>query len=153
MAALRAPDSEVVIYEPDATNVKELQNSIVLNHLTNCRVESAAIAEHSGTVFFTQGASTGEHISDEKNGSPVRAYALKDLPHADLIKIDIEGAEAMALRGMDYKAIVLLEIHKEHLPDFNDSFESIMKLIKDKGYQIREVDEEEGSYHPHVLMT
>jgi hypothetical protein len=80
----------------------------------------------------------------------VRACALKDLPHADLIKFDIEGAEAMGLRGMDYKSTLLIEIHPELLRNFNDSHESIIRLIKDKGYRIENVDVDT---HPHVLLT
>ena len=152
VAALRSPEAQVVIFEPDAANAKEIRNSIGINQLSNCRVEEAAISDHTGRLFFSQGGSTGEHISTANEGKSVQAYALKDLPHADLMKIDIEGAEAMALRGMDYKATILLEVHPLFLPHFQDSVESLMQMISEKGYAVSEVGKGE-EYQRHYLLT
>jgi FkbM family methyltransferase len=153
VAALRYPEAKVVIFEPDATSAKEIRNSIALNSVSNnCRVEEAAISDKTGTLFFSQGGSSGERITSAEIGKSVEALALKDLPHADLIKIDIEGAEAMALRGLDYRPTILLETHPWFLPHYNDSNESLMQLIKGKGFTATEVDTREQD-QKHYLLT
>jgi FkbM family methyltransferase len=153
VAALRCPQAKIVIYEPDESNAKEIRNSITLNNVSsNCRVEELAISDKSGTVFFSQGGSTGEHISKADIGKSVKASALKDLPHADLIKIDIEGAEALALRGLDYKSTILLETHPWFLPNFGESNDSLMQMVKDKGFTSTEVDSREQD-QKHYLLT
>jgi hypothetical protein len=77
VAALRCPRAKIVIYEPDATNAKEIRNSIALNNVSNnCHVEEVAISDKTGTLFFSQGGSTGEHISTAEVGKSVKASAL-----------------------------------------------------------------------------
>jgi FkbM family methyltransferase len=153
VAALRCQQAKIVIYEPDATNAKEIRHSIALNNVSNnCHVEEVAISDKTGTLFFSQGGSTGEHISTAEVGKSVKASALKDLPHADLIKIDIEGAEAMALRGLDYKTTILLETHPWFLPNYGESNDSLMQLIKDKSLIATEVDSRDQD-QKHYLLT
>jgi FkbM family methyltransferase len=154
LAALRFSSAEIVIFEPDETNVREIQHSIMLNNVgAKCRVEEAAICNSSGTLFFSQGGSTGEHITTKENGKAVKAYALKDLPHADLIKIDVEGAEQMVLEGLDYRAIIFLETHPWFLPNFGTTNERLMQLVTDKGFKATEVDSREQDQKHYLLTT
>jgi FkbM family methyltransferase len=67
-------------------------------------------------------ASREDPVPTERLGVPVRAVALDDYFPAgarlDLIKMDVEGAEAKAIPGMrrlmrDARPIILLEFHRE----------------------------------------
>ena len=68
------------------------------------------------------------------------------LDKIDIIKMDIEGAEHEALRGMKqtllkYKPILVIEVHHEFLPFFNSTAEAVRGWLKDLGYGVETIDE------------
>jgi len=65
------------------------------------------------------------------------------LERLDLVKIDVEGAEAFVLEGMDevldrYAPVVMLEVHPQWQPA-NYSVEWLMERMKKHGYHDREL--------------
>ena len=63
-----------------------------------------------------------------------------DVNKIKLIKIDVEGAEAKVLQGMDGfvlgKTELLIEIHPGKIETFNDSIDAISDLIYGQGYKV-----------------
>ena len=63
--------------------------------------------------------------------------------HIALCKIDIEGAEGLALRGLSRSLAahridaLLVELHPATLPDFGDTVDGIVRLCASQGYRIR----------------
>lgn len=95
----------IIAVEPEARNFRKLKeykdNS--LPDSPNCSMElvNAAVGDHCGTVAFTHGAGRG---GAEGKGKvrPVDLITVDSLladRRADLIKMDLEGAEAEAIRG------------------------------------------------------
>jgi FkbM family methyltransferase len=152
LAAKVNPQARVVIFEPDAVSARHIRENIKANGLiNNCTIEEVAISDSKGTVRFSQGGSTGERLAD--HGREVRAETLDDLPPADLIKIDVEGAEAKVIAGglhaLKRKPIISVEVH----PWLSESDqEKMWATLKELGYSWKTIgDNVEGN--PHYLVT
>jgi len=66
----------------------------------------------------------------------------KKLEVPSVLKIDVEGAEALVLEGMDILLsnqnlhLILCEVHLNLLPLFNSSLEAVLNIIGNKGFSI-----------------
>lgn len=107
------PRGRVIAFDPVPQNVRTIREQIHLNGLgAYCRVEPFAVLERSGPAGFilaeqiarsrfeqvhvSELAGGGERI--EVEGLTLDAY-VREHPLPTLIKMDIEGAEVLALRG------------------------------------------------------
>ena len=107
LAASRVgPSGQVIAFEPGADNCALLRASLQANGFGNVRLHPYAVADADRLVGFGMDDSNGRISRDDPAASAlqVRAVALdaflRDEPRIDIIKIDIEGAEDLALRGM-----------------------------------------------------
>ena len=95
----------VIAFEPLPENLNYLYKHINLNDLSNVRVIEAAISDMTGFFNFSIGSSSTTGQLNETGDLIVQTFTLDEvvlrdkLPLPDVIKIDIEGAEAKALRG------------------------------------------------------
>lgn len=100
---LTGSTGKVFAFEPLPRNLGYLRKHIKLNNRSNIEVKPYAIADKEGEIGFTGERSTA-HISDQGD-KKVEVLTLdglinsEELPLADVVKIDIEGAEAKALKG------------------------------------------------------
>jgi len=66
--------------------------------------------------------------------------------HVDVLKMDIEGAEARALAGLHRRLAesaidrIVLELHPAHLRDQGSSAEAVVSLLRGHGYQAWRID-------------
>lgn len=90
------PTGKVFAFEASPENAARLRHHLSINGLTNVEVVEAAVTDRTGTARFTSDGYVGK-LSD--TGREVRTVCLDDYPLPDLIKMDIEGAETMALSG------------------------------------------------------
>lgn len=103
---LVGPSGHVWAFEPFAENAQNLLRHVALNGLTNVTVIQAAVSGHAGLAGFQIAASNSMgSLSNEQNDYLIPTLALDHLlergtvPIPDVIKIDVEGAEALVLRG------------------------------------------------------
>jgi len=98
----------VVAVEASPYNTSLLRHSAAQNSYEQLHVISAAVSDHSGTIEFVPSGPFGM-VANPRNQSPtiqVPAVRMDDLLDAlgwhqvRLIKIDVEGSEIAALRGM-----------------------------------------------------
>ncbi len=123
------PQAEVTIFEPDDINADHIDRNIELNGLKNCRLMRAAVTDHDGTVSFSQGGRSKEHM--RAGGKMVKAVTLAALPRADLIKIDAEGAEGRILSTLKYRPTILLELHEpSFLNRYGDTEATVWGFVK-----------------------
>lgn len=112
-AALVGPTGRIVAIEPAPAEFASLAANVKLNGLSNVQPIQAAAADAEGELTFTYapGHPTQGKLRDVErtyvvpgaDTFPVRAVPIDALVDAhfppDLIKIDVEGAAASALRG------------------------------------------------------
>ncbi len=102
------PKGRIIAFEADPRNYKALLNTARGRHTSNIIVLPFAVAEKSGLFRFYSTGVFGNSSLYYKKGEgrvfTVKGVSLDEfLPtdmHVDLVKMDIDGGELFALRGM-----------------------------------------------------
>ena len=100
----------VIAFEPTAQSFAILRQNIALNHFANVRAFQFALAQRRGKAWLYHGwdpvgNSLGKDPLCGNEGEEVQTEALdklleeKDIDRVHAIKIDVEGAEELVLRG------------------------------------------------------
>jgi FkbM family methyltransferase len=144
---------QTVAFEPDPSFFARLQRNLELNPTLRVDVLPIAISDTDGTAtLFTDGAG-GNSPSlvhhGETNAVEVQAQRLDTLvangesPPPTVLKLDIEGAEILALRGAEMvlqsptaPRTLFLELHDSFLPAFGSSSDEVLELVRKTGYGI-----------------
>jgi FkbM family methyltransferase len=110
MARRVGPKGRVIAFEPLPATLQRLRRNLDANRLTGVEVRAHALSDRPGEAAFFPGPDDHSGVSsllqhDEADASTtVRCVRLDDeldsIPTVSLIKVDIEGAELRALRGM-----------------------------------------------------
>jgi len=144
---------DVTAIEPSPYRVSQILGNLHLNDMRDVQVYSGAAGDNNGYVNIDINRLTGSASHFEKDsdmGSQdvvsvnVPTIPLRDLPEADLVKIDIEGAEVAALRGMEEhlasgEVEVICEVHPDRIKDLGHSVNSLWELLREYNYQIYEI--------------
>jgi FkbM family methyltransferase len=134
----RFPDARVLAYEADPGNAAVHHSAIEANGLAaRWRLVESFAGVAPGSTHFVAGLHATSH---EGVGIDVPVDdVLPELAGADLVKIDIEGAEWPILadaRFRDLEAqVVVLEYHTEGSPD-PDPAAAAERLLADAGYRV-----------------
>ncbi|HYU80592.1 MAG TPA: FkbM family methyltransferase [Vicinamibacterales bacterium] len=144
----------VVAFEPDPRCVARLNRNVAMNAANNVVVLPVALTEHTGRASFYQSAEMNTGMSSVIAGrlrvatpmdvDGVRADELL-AAHPDLrptiMKIDVEGAEHLVLRGAaqllstrQVRAIVFEDRRDE---DGNPTNAGVLDVLNSTGYAIR----------------
>ena len=154
---------QVYAFEPDPEFREHLKRNVSINNLENLSVLPYAISDQTSTLtLFTDGAN-GKSPSLEnnnfQNSIDVEARTLSELvlqgalPYPTVIKMDIEGAEILALRGMeelldkDSPRLIFLELHPVLLTHFGSSSTAVLSILEEAGYRIRFKSQREEQVH------
>jgi FkbM family methyltransferase len=159
-AANLVKHGKVYAFEPDPDTANRLRHNVELNHFFNVEYVDWAVSDNQNeTILFTDGAcgaaptlrkQEGRAIAPQgqikiKTRSLDQAILSGDLPLPTVLKIDIEGAEGLCLRGasqlLDGKfnsrpRLVFLELHPEFLPSFSTTSDEIHDLMVDCEYSV-----------------
>ncbi len=155
---LVGPTGKVFAFEPLPRNLSLLKEHLRLNQVLNVTVIEAAVSDKSGVVSFNESLTSAMgHIS--KDGKlQVKTVVLDELilsgeiPPPDYLKIDIEGAEVMALSGA--KSILT----KSHPTIFlathgSDVHGECCRLLQSFGYHLRPIDGMKLEQSSEILAT
>lgn len=153
-AAAKASAGKVISFEPDPENRQRLLANYELNGLSNFKIMPIALGDKPGELeLFTAGAYAAspslKPVNKISTSIKVKIETVDDLivrqeiPLPTVVKIDIEGAEMMALQGMakllrsDKKPRALvLELHPLFLPAFDTDLTAIFQFLIENGYII-----------------
>lgn len=154
-AKLVGEGGRVYSFEPDGKNFRQIENGIAKNGFRNITLIKKAVSDENGIArFFLAEKSTGVHSLYEVAGGgewhEVEAGRLDDIlaeriKPVDFIKMDIEGAELKALRGMpriirenpSLKMAVELHRNIDQLPD--TSMKQLLAELRGYGFSIRAI--------------
>ncbi|OGO35137.1 MAG: hypothetical protein A2W35_13610 [Chloroflexi bacterium RBG_16_57_11] len=142
--------ARVVAFEPDADHRARLANNLGLNNLNNVQVVEWAVSDTAGHAFlFSEGTNGPSPTLMGSGGNACRvatetidqAMSRGELPNPNVIKIDIEGAEILALHGMENllnsnpkPRALFIELHPDQLSAIGSSEKEVQSLIESYGY-------------------
>lgn len=147
------PNCHVVSVEPLPVNIDKLLRNQNINHFENMNVVAACISDTVGTTDFIVppneergwGRIAYKPMFDgQRLQRPVETvdHLVSQLPinHVDVVKIDIEGFEFNALKGMEqtlqrHSPVVCIELNEPCLVDVGTSGNEILKWLKDRNYK------------------
>jgi len=100
----------VISFEPEKNNIKALRTNINLNKLKNIEIVELACSDKKGHFdFYLNKENTGGHsllaLKNSREKVIIETDTLdsilkkNNISRADLMKIDVEGAEAEVLKG------------------------------------------------------
>jgi FkbM family methyltransferase len=146
---------QVIVFEPIPKAQERIAENLQLNGFSQTRILSLALGRSRGS-FVLEKPFEASRINLEKSTASagditVEVHRLDDLieteklPRADLIKIDVEGAEFEVLRGMEnyvqrYHPSFVIELHPDMLPMFGASVSDVLNWLTDRGYMLTALD-------------
>jgi FkbM family methyltransferase len=155
LASKLVGSGRVFAFEPAPRNLTYLRKHLALNRVTNVEVLAIAVGDRNGTSCFeTEETGFMGRLSNEGRigeGKVMVPIATLDslmeqekvLP-PDCVKMDIEGAELLALRGAShtfqrFRPVLFLATHSRQIED------ECCQLLKSWGYEWRSIqDRSEG---------
>ncbi|MBW2042295.1 MAG: FkbM family methyltransferase [Deltaproteobacteria bacterium] len=151
-------DGAVWAFEPEPGNYKALMRNIRLNHLSNIFPVQKAIGAKSGSNWlYVSKSHNGNHsicqpLFNNRHLIPIDMATLDDFfppsQRIDLIKMDIEGAEGLALAGMQRclaenpELTVFFEFSPSNLSRTGFAPAAVLAGLKDVGFHLALIDED-----------
>jgi FkbM family methyltransferase len=149
----------VLAVEGSARNVELLEAARNANAFDQVTVVHAAASDRAGRLTFTPWGPHG-HVTAPVEGahmprSEVRAVAIDDLlaelgwEHVDFVKIDIEGWEPQALKGMERllrrpdAPLVMFESNAAGLEMYHRTTHEVLATLENMGYANYLIDHHE----------
>lgn len=159
IAASRVGSSgKVFSYEPDPRNFGLLEKNIVTNGFRNATALPIALSDCAGIreLFFGDNQTT--HSFGDKRGTGRSESVVTDTldnslkalgyPRIDIIKMDIEGAEPLALEGMretiarNPTLIIIFEFHPKAIKRLGYYPLKFLEKFKKIGFSLSVIDED-----------
>lgn len=147
---------QIVSFEPDPSTLVRLRENVTLNGLDDkVLCHGMALGAEKGTLTLATDGLSGNAptLSDKgggghKNRVEVAVETIDGLigsgePVPTVMKIDIEGAEILALRGARNllngpcrPRLLFLELHPTFLPHFGSNANEVLTRISNSGYTV-----------------
>lgn len=154
LGASKNPSARVYALEPEPHNLEAIRRNLRANRLDNVTPLPLGLGDRQDTVILRleglseNAAGTGHHVVNQGEGLPILVADLDSLIAAglvqppDLIKMDIEGYEFKALKGMrrlllEHHPDLLIEVHPAILPKHGESVEEMEAFLAALGYHRR----------------
>lgn len=139
----------VIAIEPNHNNVQLLYRSLLTNQFTNVQVHECAVTDEPRLLELNFLHSNGAVMAIgemRESTTVVRGDSLdnllRDVDHIDVMKMDIEGHEPVALRGMvhiltHHRPVLLAEFHPMAIRAIsNVEPEAFLRSLSDYGYRV-----------------
>lgn len=179
-STLVGPRGQVIAFEPSPANFERLCENIELNRLTQCVGVQSAVGASAGQLeLFLDGENFGNHSLSNKNipasasdsvfvevvklddwwSQFIKKMEATETAKIDAIKLDIQGAEAMAIQGARavlerHAPILFLEFWPEGLRNLGSAPLELLTLLKSYGYnlQVAESGDQAAHFAPEEIV-
>lgn len=155
IAGKLAKNGEVHVFEVDPKCIGLISNNLNINDLTNVKIHNQAVSDAKGMVkipvdhnpnpgLIINSKSYNDFI--EVEAISIDDFLIQNNLQPDFIKIDIEGAEGIAIAGMKRtlaksNVTLLVEIHVDILKNqFDTDYKDIIGLLLENGYTLVEIE-------------
>ena len=142
---------KVLSFEPHPEIFKVLQRNVIRNRYQNINLQNVACGEEttvSKLYFSTENEGNHKIVENSSSNDSVDTKVVKLSSFLEthvprLIKMDIEGAELLALRGLgaDYlknnSVDFVIEYHPYEMSFFNIKGEEVLDFFISSGYKFR----------------
>jgi FkbM family methyltransferase len=152
---LAGTSGKVFVFEPGVNNLPYVRENIANSKIKNVQLVEKAVSDNNGTATFYLENITGQSnslvkdyrvtkkihsktfVEMKKNEVQVETIRIDDfvqmnnISRIDFIKIDIEGAEYLAIKGMPN---VLATLKPTMMIEVTENHEALFNLLKDNGY-------------------
>ena len=141
---------KIYAVEPSVLHCETLKKLVEFNKMDKVEIIQKALADKDGeatldhhentTMFMLSGLSRGT-TGAEKVQTATIGTLLKDIPHIDILKVDIEGAEgtAFANETFDLVAPRIDNITLEYHNWCGISVTLLMNTIRDRGFSVEQL--------------
>jgi FkbM family methyltransferase len=143
---------EVHAFEPAPDNFKILKLNIKENGLTNAHANCAALSDSGGKLSFrieSDPALNRLQFSSDLDRAPhgiitvdscrLDSYWASQTRAIDLIKLDVEGAELMVLKGaarLEHAPVWLFEYSPANYASFGYTPQQMLDAFQERGYRV-----------------
>ena len=162
-AKLVGKEGRVYAFEANYENFKILQKNVRENNFENVICENKIISDKVGKVeMFSLDSSTANRLFDEGNNKKTEVesisldqYFKEKLEKVDFVKLDIQGAEPLAVKGMEKimdrnpKMKILQEWWPDGIKKLGNDPEKYLIELEDLNYKIIEIDD----VHQKLIKT
>lgn len=145
---------QVIAFEPEPNNFGLLKKNIEANHCNNVIAVNLGLSDviKKADLHLSESNMGGHSIVMEGKAIAISLTTLDDYlkgERVDFIKMDIEGAEGLALKGMiqtimKWKPIVVSEFRKANIVKSGIDPDWFFKVFSDLGYSKTEIDIPKG---------
>lgn len=147
-ASVVGPGGSVVAVEAHPRTARFLRGNVAMNGFGNVAVESCAVGDARGTVWFSDLHSDDQNgVDPARRGLEVPVIPLDELlpasrvPHVHLLKVDVEGFELHALRGagelLRRVDRILIESSTGHCARYGYEAREVFDLLREAGFRLR----------------
>lgn len=158
-AHLVGSNGKVIAFEPDKQSGEVLKKNITANKFRNVLYVDKALSDRKGLVklYISEENRGDNRIYDTKEGRDwveVEMISLDDyLPKekkVDIIKMDVQGAEALILKGMEKiisysdKMIIFTEFWPDGIRKTGESPEEFLKKLVGFGFSLYNINTKEN---------
>jgi len=162
-ARLVGEKGKVYAFEPDPENFALLKKNVEVNGYRNVVLEQKAVSDNPGTLKLHLGGRSAHHSIYKNMYSCNRSVNVKSVRLDDyidtvnFIKIDVEGAEYSAFKGMqsilrkNKKLRMITEMVPLFLKNIGVTPSEFVQLLTDTGLSLYLIDEEQNKIAPFEL--
>lgn len=155
----------IVSFEPDPSIYSRLRENIDLNKLSDkVTAHQYAIGDREGKMILNSDGIDGmspslKNLDRHGNSVEVEVKTIDALVESgtlrpSVLKIDIEGAEILALKGAarllaseNRPRLLFVEVHPNFLKSFDSSTEEVIATIQSYRYKILTTQKRDDQYH------
>jgi FkbM family methyltransferase len=163
LAACTKGGVTVYAFEPEPATFAHLQDNLQLNGLRQVTAVNMALSAEPGKLdFYVHESNLGKHsVLPEEGGTRVTVPATtldtfvaeRGLDRLDLLKLDVEGAEALVIKGglkaiARFKPVIFIEYTPEWLRKAGCDPDEMLRGLEGLGYSISLVDDRSNTLQP-----